>query len=103
MTSPHQASGHTPGPWKAATAGSSIVGIPVVGPKGRAIASLHFSPEGVPGREPYNAEQLANAQLIAAAPDMLAALKKIVSEGDFTAPEGMKRIALDAIAKAEGK
>lgn len=35
--------------------------------------------------------------------DLLAALKKIVSEGDYTAPEGMKRIACDAIAKAEGR
>lgn len=38
-----------------------------------------------------------------AAPTMLAALRKIVSDGDLTAPEGMKRIARDAIAKAEGR
>lgn len=33
--------------------------------------------------------------------ELLAALKKIVSDGDYTAPEGMKRIAKDAIAKAD--
>lgn len=38
-----------------------------------------------------------------AAPTMLAALRKIVSDGDLTAPEGMKQIARAAIAKAEGR
>lgn len=38
-----------------------------------------------------------------AAPAMLGALRKIVKEGDLTAPETMKRIAADAIAKAEGR
>lgn len=43
---------------------------------------------------------MANARLIAAAPDLLEALQRIVDEGDYTAPEGMKKIARDAIAKA---
>lgn len=43
------------------------------------------------------------ARLFAAAPNLLAALKKIVSDGDYTAPEGMKRIAQEAIDKAEGR
>ena len=47
------------------------------------------------GRE----QQEADARLIVAARDLLAALQRIVSEGDFTAPEGMKRIAIEAIAK----
>jgi hypothetical protein len=34
--------------------------------------------------------------------DLLEALRKIVTEGDYTAPEGMTEIARAAIAKATG-
>lgn len=44
-------------------------------------------------------EKEANAKLIAAAPDLLKALEKIVNDGDYTDPEGMTRIARAAIAK----
>lgn len=44
----------------------------------------------------------ADARLITAAPELLEALKKIITDGDYTAPEEMKRIARAAIAKVEG-
>lgn len=38
------------------------------------------------------------AELEAQLAELLDAHQKIISEGDYTAPEGMKRIALEAIA-----
>lgn len=49
---------------------------------------------------------LANASLIAAAPELLAALKAIVTHGEPIYPEDwvrMKAAGLSAIAKAEGR
>jgi hypothetical protein len=102
---------HTPGPWQAASAGSSIVGIPVVGPGGRAITSLHMSlarePLGDFDHRRYNAEQLANARLIAAAPELLAALQAWENwfsvDSTEHARDDARALGLAAIAKAVGK
>lgn len=98
-------SGHTPGPWQAARAGSSVVGIPIVGPGGRAIGSLHWA--HLPGLADFNKEQLANALLIAAAPDLLEALReleRVYETGDFDSEfKPALEKARAAIAKAEGK
>lgn len=54
----------------------------------------------------YNAEQFANARLIAAAPDLLEALKNALwrmEEYNYQAMEGTIANARAAIAKATGK
>lgn len=57
---------HTPGPWVAAASRSSVVGVPIIAPSGgRSIAN---------SQQPGD-EGLANARLIAAAPDLLLALR----------------------------
>jgi hypothetical protein len=81
-------SSHTPGPWKA---------------DGLTVESITHGNICLVNLARPKGPTEANLRLIAAAPDLLAALRKIVSDGDFTAPEGMKRIACDAIAKAEGR
>lgn len=68
---------HTPGPWLAATAASTVVGLPVVATaSGRSIASVTFFRLGADFSS-HDHESLANARLISAAPDLLAALKAL--------------------------
>lgn len=72
---------HTPGPWMVAARPSSIVGWPVVAQGlGRSICSLSWlgkKPDDVTDEQfaAYRAEVEANGRLIAAAPDLLEALK----------------------------
>jgi hypothetical protein len=83
--------GHTPGPWTVGRDFSIIAG-------SEEIAALYTN-DGADDSKPYPVE--ANARLIAAAPELLEALKDAVDgEGDMTA----ERIARwrAAIAKAEG-
>lgn len=91
---------HTPGPWVAADKASWFRGqthpdegkIAITAGSGGVVANAY-------GRD--------NARLIAAAPEMLEALKelrdafKIVSDDDWQHPS--YRVALAAIAKAEGR
>lgn len=114
---------HTPGPWVAAASPSSIVGWPIIGPGGRAVASVHYRRGDTAEGQQINAEAGANARLIAAAPDLLAALKAMMKYYDTPSapwalldPEACKAMleeyggidrvcgdmAKDAIAKAEG-
>lgn len=97
--------GHTPGPWMAASGPSSIVGWPIVGPGGRAIASLtwwpreHYQPDVTD--EAYSAltaEIGANARLIAASPDLLKAAKRALST--FRA-QGVHRDGNNVVAALE--
>ena len=76
---------HTPGPWLAAAKPSSIVGWPIVQPAtGRLICNINYvqrtviDPE-VAGDRAFNRESEANARLIAAAPDLLKALRALVA------------------------
>ena len=90
---------HTPGPWKfyddsndGKTNRIEIVAI------GKTVARIYHS---VP------AEDLPNARLIAAAPDLLEALKRLAAYGDvfayrFNETNPFKQ-AIAAIEKAEGK
>ena len=93
---------HTPGPWRIGTAppnGEQTIGTI----RGMMVA---VATTGVGMEE----ETLANASLIAAAPEMLEALQSLVNQflqrGVFTDPEHPDRIALalaeSAIAKATG-
>lgn len=73
---------HTPGPWIAASAPSSVVGWPVVASSGRSIASVAWSPNhwDAPPEEyaAFVAECEANSKLIGAAPKLLEALEGVV-------------------------
>ena len=91
---------HTPGPWNfyddsndGKTNRIEIVAV------GKTVARIYHS---VP------AEDLPNARLIAAAPDLLNALKRILDEPNNTMSDGKAlkeiiRIARAAIAKATGE
>lgn len=81
-------SAHSPGPWLTANAGTRVIDT-----TGDPIAQVWEDP---PGR--------ANARLIAAAPDLLAALQKMVSDwqGYCEETEPSMVAARAAIAKATG-
>jgi len=95
---------YTKGPWLAAAKPSSIVGWPVVAPRdmGRSICNVTTGHEDSEG----------NALLIAAAPELLAALKRLsrlyqgiyvtMSDGEMTACRDAWVEADAAIARAEG-
>lgn len=103
----------------AAASPSSVVGWPVVGPMGRSICNVSWMPKKAypdvseADYAAFNAECGANANLIAAAPDLLAALKRQqanishwLETGIPATPEESKSISgqIDAaIAKAEGR
>ena len=100
---------HTPGPWAIGQKanfdlhGFMVHGFPVAG-AGQAIAAVWA---GAVGKEAFGFDnQEANARLIAAAPDMLAALKlcEPFCKGHQETPEKVARYAAvrAAIAKAEG-
>lgn len=103
--------GHTPGPWMAAAGPSSVVGWPVVArPQGRSICNVSWQPKpATVSDEDYHAfyvEVQANGHLIAAAPDLLAALREMLEMGELFIPAklespGFKR-ARAALARATG-
>jgi hypothetical protein len=87
---------HTPGPWKLQLqAGARMV----ISPTG-----YHGKPSTICYCWPVTGEygETANARLIAAAPELLAALKRVKDTGVFfgAIPQGMVDAA---IAKAEGQ
>jgi hypothetical protein len=94
---------HTPGPWR-------VVKRPEIG-DGQ-IASVGAYTKIVSADGVSNAEDTANAQLIAAAPEMLAALKTAeceivtlrarLSEPYRSNMASVQRIIAEALAKAEG-
>lgn len=102
----------TPGPW-------TVTGATCVWSRGKGFIAMACDPEMKPGCtssdfKPANSgtdrldEAAANAQLIAAAPDLLAALKDcvLVMENDLNGLAVIQpelRIAKAAIAKAEGR
>lgn len=113
---------HTEGPWMAAASPSSVVGWPVVGKGGRAIASVHcamtkHADVSDERWQAYRAEVKANADLIGAAPDlfdacnaMLGLLQLVCGRDDV--PAHIRELLLhnhrvdevtSAIAKAEGR
>ncbi|MEN6532148.1 MAG: hypothetical protein ABFD89_00700 [Bryobacteraceae bacterium] len=94
--------GHTPGPWES-------LGAAILAPAGEKgvvfIASV--SHLGMHVISPTVHEQTANIRLIAAAPEMLAALRAFVTAWDeclqLEKTDVALRLARAAIAKAEGK
>ena len=85
----------TPGPWMAATAISSVVGLPVVAQTGRLICNVNHAHDPVHGKvagdDAFNREAIANARLIAAAPELLDALRQCQSAlAMMVAPDAIK-------------
>lgn len=97
--------GHTPGPWKFHTEPQPNRCPIVCTGNGLMVAMLSHSIHYADQRE----MALSNANLIASAPDLLAALKKAVDaleRADDSGMPGLRQIiaeASDAIAKAEGR
>jgi hypothetical protein len=92
---------HTPGPWEVKPYAWQRGNVSVFAPKfGRAPygACVAYTPcsDGVGGAE----GALANARLIAAAPELLEALKRLLTDEDYPQAE---RVARAAIAKATGE
>jgi hypothetical protein len=87
-------SNHTKGPWKLRTAANGDCGISAEGTGVFVEAFAEIRHSGENARE----EALANARLISAAPDLLAALKHSIIE-----PSEWVEEARAAIAKAEGR
>ena len=91
---------HTPGPWAFVKAGS--FGWNIRGTwHGEPNSQLAYVDAGVcQTRGPFTDENTANARLIAAAPDLLAALKAVVAVSNRKTDAYTRAYA--AIAKAEG-
>ena len=94
---------HTPGPWKMNTNVQTSIDAET-----KHIAMVNYYKSGRANDDVYGEEHEANARLIAAAPDLLEALKRIEIIGRGARPNISKGtiagdIARAAIAKAEGK
>ena len=93
---------HTPGPWTIANGHDARVYL-IDDARGHAVGELVYA----------DARKPADARLIAAAPDLLAALEELIAEWDathadedhrtgYTLDTGGIRMARDAIARATG-
>lgn len=100
---------HTAGPWMAAAGPSSVVGWPVVARGGRSICNVSWlghRPAHVTDEQwtAFYVETQANASLIAAAPELLEALRPFAAVmadiGETEADEDTFRNANRAYAKA---
>lgn len=89
---------HTPGPWHIGMRPGPIV----YGPKGEQVADLR-------GDLLPKDESAANLRLIAAAPDLLAALRAVdmecreIGSGDVSIPSYIMDLIMQVMAKAEGR
>jgi hypothetical protein len=96
MTTPSE-SKHTPGPWRWKTEGIDELES-LAGPSNSVCDfGVNIPHDSMPGNSPSNADKA----LIAAAPDLLAALKGVVRVADRATVEF--DAARTAIAKAEGR
>ena len=87
---------HTPGPWRLERSVEEWIEAPECGDDADIVCEAPWEGEASRKRWP------ANACLIAAAPDMLAALRAIVGAAEAGFPEALQ-MARAAIAKATGK
>jgi hypothetical protein len=88
---------HTPGPWRVCTKPSTADGFSILQPDGRAVAHTRRGWEANDG-----ATNVANACLIAASPDMYAALKALSEATTARASTAAAALVRAAIVKAEG-
>lgn len=89
---------HTPGPWEARNDHPTSACLHVTDSRGGDVATVFFAPEEDPDSR-YLPVRAANARLIAAAPDLLAACRAVESAqrgGDYGA-------AFDAVRAAIAK
>lgn len=91
---------HTPGPWAVIHSGKTVVGPPV--------ATVALPISSSPGRREVIAcsiENPGNARLIAAAPELLDALRDAISQAKWYGPRNPDELggkfACEVIAKAE--
>lgn len=97
---------HTPGPWYYVTGAVYDKPFEDVGKTARCIAIRATDRDAYGGFRIDPSEKDANMRLIAAAPEMLEALKELcgaVSTGTLQQKNKAYGKAIDAIAKAEGK
>ena len=85
---------HTPGPW-------TENACEVQAPDGTSICEMFSRPNDSGINYPYSPEADANSRLICAAPDLLAALERIASEGWTRDGCFSVQIAREAIAKTK--
>ena len=94
---------HTPGPWRVRGGAASVYAFDIVGPKGEDIGYANQS-DGADDPEVY--PDGANARLMAAAPDLLAACRAFLAADPGEGYSPLEEAAIDlmraAIAKAEG-
>ena len=101
---------HTPGPWSvdgiASVKGTSSLDYPITDQRGLCVAHVIFNEDGGDNRE----ECHADANLIAAAPELLEALERLnlvigltPIKGNLEAVQDACDIARAAIAKAKGE
>ena len=94
-------SAHTPGPWRVSKRYQDKVD--VLHNRGAHIGGTSLTVARVTVRQSWFAEQMANAHLIAAAPDLLEALQLIAGTDPVDAaldPQRAVRVAIAAIKKA---
>jgi hypothetical protein len=94
---------HTPGPWAYAT-GEDWDGAHVTDKNGRIVADCQGCDMPGASGEVGTDEAMANARLIAAAPEMLAALEELCADKYLADPINADRMAnaLAVIAKVKG-
>lgn len=98
---------HTPGPWHDIGIGTRHLISPSIDDDGKfAIASIFFPNYHPDGLTAARVEQEANAALIAAAPDLLAALRAMLAAGPYGNADAYNAAvgsSFAAIARAEGR
>lgn len=96
QTVTHKPEGFTPGPWTYDETWALVKG-----PKGEEICAVH---SGQPGEQRQNRNiALSNAELIAAAPDLLAACESALAMLKSAKPNSNFPIIEGVIAKAGGR
>lgn len=104
---------HTPGPWIVGTNGDKCAKNHAICAGPHVLAKVYGT--GYPIGEGWAPQSQANAHLIAAAPDLLAALKALATHEGESEPNGIglesptaalehaRALAVAAIARAEGR